>query len=95
MEHPAPRASRPDIPSSWYLPEMVRFARLPYVQTVDIDQCQFGSSSLKPARLLSLHCPALRGLADCRPRRGRCGGRAHVALLVLNSDRSWTTGRAR
>eukprot|EP00959_Pyramimonas_sp_CCMP1952_P034203 716806-Pyramimonas_sp.AAC.1 len=70
MERPAPRPADPTIPSSWYLPELVALARAEGVHTVDIDQCQFGSPSLKPIRLLAVHCSALRGLVDCRPRRG-------------------------
>eukprot|EP00959_Pyramimonas_sp_CCMP1952_P308998 6466453-Pyramimonas_sp.AAC.1 len=83
MEHPAPRPSDPTIPSCWYLPELVALACAEGVHTVDIDQCQFGSPSLKPTRLLATHCPALRGLVGCKPRGERCGGRAHVSLQGL------------
>ena len=95
MEHPAPRTRDSRIPSSWYLPELVALARLPHTCAVDIDQCQFGSSAFKPTRLFSIHCPALRGLTDARPRRGRCGGCQHVALLGLGPERLWKTGAAK
>eukprot|EP00959_Pyramimonas_sp_CCMP1952_P298104 6235658-Pyramimonas_sp.AAC.1 len=38
MEHPAPAEHRPNVPSSWYLPLLVRFARMPGVHLYRIDQ---------------------------------------------------------
>ena len=80
----------------WKVPGMMLFCQLPGVKCVDLDACQFGSSSKKPTRIVYVHCD-LSGLNKrCRLVEGKCSasGCPHVSLEGCVDKQFRTAGAA-
>lgn len=95
MEHPE-TFWREDRAAIWRLPSVLHLRRLPAVSTVHLDLCTVGLPAKGPTCLLTLRCPALRGLVEALPGRGACGHASHEQQLIGRSEGGdWRTAAKR
>lgn len=97
MEHPR-QPSEPHMPSAWQLPEIRLLSQQGCAKVVHIDQCQTGSSWVKPTTFLTIHAPALHDMVQQLPNRGQCNHSRASHARLAGRDRltgRWETAKAK